>query len=290
VPRLLIALAASVVPLALAACAGDDDDGGRLRAVATIEPVAALVREVSGDRADLNVLVGPGVDPHDYELTAADRKTLDRADVVFRIGLDLDDDFVEGALDRDRDVVLTEGLALPRADDPHVWHDADLAKAMTNRIAAALTERDPGNAEAYRQRASAFMARLEAADRDARALIETIPAANRKVVTDHDAFGYFLDRYGLTLVGTVIPGLSTAAEPSAKELAGLVDTIRREKVKAVFSEGTADPKVAQRIAADAGAKVVDTLYGDSLGEPGSGADTIDGMLRANAKTIVEALR
>ncbi len=299
--RLVAVLLLSAALASLPGCGGDDaGDGTGLRVVATIAPAAALVLAVGGDLIRLTTLAPSGVDPHDYEVSASDRRAVAQAAVVFRIGLGIDA-FLDKVLDgRGKVVTLSDGLTLrygrtaggqPSAEpDPHVWHDAGNDRLMVGVIAATLAGADAANAELYRRNADAYVAKLEESDREVRALIDTIPAANRKIVTNHDALGYFFDRYQLTFVGAVIPNLTTQAEPSARDLAALVETIRREGVKAIFAESTVDPKVARRIAADTGVKVVDNLYGDSLGPPGSGAETVDGMLLANARSIAGALR
>ncbi len=122
------------------------------------------------------------------------------------------------------------------------------------------------------------------------AIIDEIPAGDRKLVTNHDAFGYFAHAFGLTIVGAVIPSLSTESEPSAQDTAALLDLIARENVKAIFAESSVNPKLASTLAGDAGVTIVDDLYGDSLGQPGSGADTVDGMLLTNARKIADALK
>ena len=121
-------------------------------------------------------------------------------------------------------------------------------------------------------------------------VLHEIPPDSRKLVTNHDAFGYFAQAFGLKIVGAVIPSVSTEAEPSAADTAALLDTIKKEKVKAIFAESSVNPAVARTIASDAGVKIVDDLFGDSLGKPGSGADTVDGMLLTNARKIADALK
>lgn len=305
---LLFAAFASLGALATG-CGGGGDEGGdgRLTVVVTVAPVGALVSAVAGSDADVRVLVGPGVDPHDYELKAADRRAVERADVIFRNGLGLDA-FLDRALKDSNGTIVTlsDGLMLrapdeePHAaggahahegeDDPHTWHDIDNDRAMVRAIAGALANADPAHETAYRARAEAYDARLVAVDGEIRALIATIPESNRKVVTNHDAIGYFLDRYGLRFVGAVIPGTSTQAEPSSKDVAALVETIRREGVKAIFADSSVDPKIARQVARDTGARIVDDIYGDSLGPAGSEAATVDGMLLWNARKMTEALR
>lgn len=307
--RLLAAATiALLVASVAAACSGDSGapafkDGERLRVVASVAAVGALAEAVGGGLVDLDVLAGPGVDVHDFELSPADRRKIAEAHLVVHIGLGLDA-FVERSASKGQLVTLGDGLPVlrragePTGDhasgqedyDPHVWHDVDNAKAMANALAEAFASVDKANAAAYRANAAALAGRLDATDRQVRALFDAIPVTNRKVVTNHDAIGYFLDRYGLEFVGAVIPARTTAAEPSAKDIASLAALIKEEGVRAIFAESSVDPKVAQQLARDTGVKIIEGLYADSLGPPGSGADTIEGMLLANATKIAEALR
>lgn len=310
------AIATLALVLPLAAC-GDDGDGsggaGRLPVVATIATLGALVQEVGGDRVALTTLAGAGVDPHDYELRASDRRAIDDAKVIFRNGAGIDG-FLDRAIDEHdpKVVTVTEGLALRPAEDdhehdhdqegdhdhghdhgefdPHVWHDIDLNKAIIDRIAQVLSEVDAANAATYRANAEAYKATLDTTDAEIRRLMEGIPVEKRKVVTNHDSMRYFLDRYGLEFVGAVFPTLDTQGEPSAQQVARLTDTIRREGVAAILAEGSVDPKIAAAIARDTNIPIVQGLYGDSLGPAGSGAETIHGMLLANARKIAEALQ
>ncbi len=291
-------LAASMLPLL--ACCGEGPGGGpassgKLQVVATIAITGALAESVGGEFIELRVLVRSGVDPHEYELKSDDRKAISRASVILRNGLAIDA-FLDKAIGEQKTITttVTDGLTLRKGegggDDPHVWHDPENDKAMIEAIVAAFAAADPPNAPAYRGNGDAAKARFDEADRQIRALIATIPAANRKMVTNHDAFGYFIERYGLTFVGAVIPSLTTQSEPSSKDIAALIDLIEKEGVKAIFSESSVDPKVAREIARDTNVRIVDDLYGDSLGEPGSGAETVEGMLLANAGKIAEALK
>jgi zinc/manganese transport system substrate-binding protein len=174
--------------------------------------------------------------------------------------------------------------------DPHVWHDPDNVKIMVRNIAHALADADPENAAAYEANADAYEAVLDDTKAEIQALIDEIPEENRKLVTNHDAFGYFARAFGLEVVGAVFPSITTEAEPSARETAALLDTIEREGVKAIFAEASVGSGLAETLASDAGVLIVDDLYGDSLGPPGSGADTVHGMLLWNAERISEALR
>jgi ABC-type Zn uptake system ZnuABC Zn-binding protein ZnuA len=281
----------------LVACGDDDaDDGDGVQVVATTAVIGALTREVAQDNVRLSVLISPGVDPHDYEPTAADLRRIGGAKLVLKNGLHLDD-FLDRAISsaggNARVVTVTDGIQ-PRVvdgeEDPHVWHDPANVQVMVANIADALAEADPQNAAVYRDRAEAYARQLHEVDQQIRDLIESIPPPNRKMVSNHDSFGYFNDRYGIEFIGAVLPGLGTSSEPSAREIADLIETIRRENVKAIFAEETVEPRIARRIAEDTGVQIIDDLYGDSLGEPGSGAETVDGLLLYNARKIAEALR
>lgn len=297
-PARALPIVLAVASLLFAACSGaaPTKDDGRLRVVATIAPVGALAGAVAGDAVRLDVLVRAGVDPHSYELKAGDARAVARAQVILRNGLGTDA-FLDKALKGSKAAVvtLTDGLTLRTEDgvasrDPHVWHDLRNDIAMVDTIVKALSAADPAHASTFEANGRAYQERLRAVDREVQAIIDAIPPANRKMVTDHEAFGYFAARYGLTIVGSVIPGTSTGVEPSAAEIAALIETVRREGVRAIFAESSVDPKVARRVAEETKVKIVDDLYGDSLGAPGSGADTIEGMLVSNARKIADALK
>lgn len=299
-PALVLALA-----MALGAC-GDGDGRGEttgagIKVVATTTQIGALTRAVAGDDVELTILLSAGADAHDYEPSPKAVAQIKDAKVVLVNGIGLDawlDDVISGA-GANQVVVVTDGIAIRERGeedrsngegDPHVWHDPLNAKVMVDNIVRVLGAADPGNAATFRANGDAYKAKLDAVDGQVRALIDSIPAANRRVVTNHDSFGYFFDRYGLEFVGAIIPGTAKDAQPSAKDLADLTEQIAREGVKAIFAEEEVDPKVARQLAEDTGVSIVTGLYADSLGAPGSGADTIDGMLLANATRIAEALR
>ncbi|MBE0608925.1 MAG: zinc ABC transporter substrate-binding protein [Dehalococcoidia bacterium] len=303
--RALLMLLALLAIWVTAACGGGDDDGGTttgtgVKVVATTTQIGALTREVAGDEVELTVLLSAGADAHDYEPSPKAVAQIKNAQVVLVNGIGLDawlDDVISGA-GAERVVMVTDGIAIREADaehgddegDPHVWHDPGNVKLMVDNIAAALSEADPEKAATFEANSDAYKAKLDAVDVQIRALIDSIPAENRKIVTNHDSFGYFFDRYEIEFVGAIIPGTSKDAQPSAKDLADLTDLIKREGVKAIFAEEEVDPKVARQLAADTGVAIVTGLYADSLGAPGSGAETVDGMLLSNATKIAEALR
>jgi manganese/iron transport system substrate-binding protein len=164
------------------------------------------------------------------------------------------------------------------------------AMTMTRNIRDALIQVDPTGTATYTRNTDAYLQQLTALDRWITDQVATIPAAQRELVTNHDAFGYYVRRYGLTFVGSIVPTMDSSAEPSAQQLVALVQQIKTLHVRAIFIESSINPKLEQQIARDAGVQVVDTLYGDSLGPAGSPAYTYEGMMRYNTDTIVRALK
>lgn len=296
---------------ALTACSmGDDtpEPGGRaLSVVATTTQVGSVAAEIGGDAIDLVTLLQPGVETHDFELTPAAGAALEAADLILVSGAGLEDwldDTIEtiGHADRVRDMSVGIELRMGGNEDhddedghdedadPHYWLTADNALLMVANVRAALVEALPGSEDVFTERADALIARLEAADNEIQALIGEVPQESRKIVTDHDALGYFIEAYGLELVGSVFPSLDVSAEPSAQDVEALVADIREHGVTAIFTESAVDPRLARAIADETHARLVqEPLYTDSLGPAGSGADTLDGMLLHNARVIRDGL-
>jgi ABC-type Zn uptake system ZnuABC Zn-binding protein ZnuA len=177
----------------------------------------------------------------------------------------------------------------PGKHDPHWWQDPRNAIAAVRQIAVVLARADPGHAGAYRANADAYVARLRRLDATIAGCVAPLAPAQRKLVTDHDAFDYYARRYGFRIVGAVIPAQTTQAEASAGELARLVRQIRREHVRAVFPEESVSPKVAEAVAREAGATARLRLYGDTLGPKGSAGETYVGMVTANTDRILDGL-
>lgn len=296
---------------AFAACGGGggsegETGGSGIKVVATTTQIGALTREVSGGLVELSVLLTAGSDAHDYEPDPSAIRRIAASQLLLRHGLGLDnwlDSSIESAGGSKLVVTVSEGATLApgaRASagegendeefDPHIWQDVDNAKVMVDNIVRALSEADGPNAATFAANGAAYKAKLDATDVEVRRILATIPPGNRKLVTNHDAFGYFIRRYDLQYVGAIIPSTQKDAQPSAREIAELQDLIKKEGVRAIFAEEEIDPKVAREIAKDTNLKIVDTLYADSLGKKGSGAETIDGMLLYNARAIAEALK
>lgn len=311
----IAALLATTVLLSACATPGAEV-GDRPRVVATTTQVGSVAEEVGGEAIELSVLLAPGVEAHDFELTPAAAAAIEDADLILVSGAGLESWLGEALTTIGGDVPvadLSEGVALrtpaaptPADDehadasqgdehgdgevDPHYWLSAPNAMAMVTNARDALTSVAPEQASAFADGADALTGRLEAADDEIRRLMADIPEQRRGIVTNHDALGYFIDEYGLRFVGSVFPSLDVSAEPNPAQLAELIDTMRAEDVAAVFSESAVNPRLAQAIADESGATVIDEpLYTDSLGPAGSGADTLDGMLLHNARVIHAAL-
>ena len=281
---LLICLAA------LAGCGGEAAAGGDgIRVVATTGQAADLARAVAGERAEVIGLLPPNADPHEFELRPDDVKELAGADLVVRSGGDLDEwlsDAIDSSGSDARVIELGDHVELD-ADDPHWWQDPRTAIAAVAALRDALAKADPGGAGAYRRAAAAYTRRLERLDRAVAACIGKVPADERTLVTTHDSLGYYARRYGIRVVGAVIPSLSTAAQPSAGDVSELVETIEREGVEAVFAESSVQPDVEEAIAREAGARVGKALWADTLGPEGSDGATYVDSIASNTAALVD---
>lgn len=278
--RLLAALL--LLAVALVACGEDDRaaSDGRVTVVATTTQAADLVRQVGGADVEVVGLLAPNADPHDYEVRPRDLQALTEADLIVRSGGDLDEwlqEAIDGAGSDAPVLTLMDGVRT-LGDDPHWWQDPRNAILAAGEIGRAL-DLDAGP----------YQERLRRLDREVAACLDRIPAARRKLVTTHDALGYYARRYGIEVVGTVIPSLSTRGQPSAGETAELIATIRREGVRAIFAESSVNAKVEQAIARETGARVGAALWADSLGPEGSGGETYVGSIAANTRAIAEGL-
>ncbi len=290
-----IALAGAAAALGVAGCGGGGAADGKLTVVATTTQVADFARAVGGDRAEVHAVLAPNTDPHDYEPRPDDVRATAEAAVVLASGDGLDawiGDVVRqsgadtGVTDLARSAVARVPGAGDEPVDPHWWHDPRNAEAAVRAIATAFSRADPDGAQGYRRRTTAFVARLRALDRGISRCMARVPAGERKLVTDHDAFGAFTRRYGITVVGAVIPSQTTLAQSSAGDIAKLTRTIRAEGVKAVFPESSVNPRVARAVAAQTGATTEYELYGDTLGPRGSDGATYLQMEAHNADAMV----
>lgn len=286
----------------LAGCAPEDggpadaaNDGDRVGVVATMTILAEMAEQVGGERVAVTSLVPIGGDPHTYEPVPGDVAEVSEADLVLDNGLGLSPWFeaLESNVDG-RLVVLAEDLAEEaRSDrdgrpDPHFWMSPAHAARYVTAIEDALVALDPERAAEYEAGAQAYREHLAAADEEVREILEVVPPEHRDLVTYEDAYGYFAEHYDFEMAGSVL-GATTEEEPSAQHLRQLVDLIEEQGVRAVFPQVSENPAVMERLAKDAGVELGGELFVDSLGEPGSGAETYAGMLRANAEAIAEGL-
>jgi len=287
--RAAVAAAAAIGVAGLAGCGSGSGDDGRLSVVATTPVVADFARQVGGDAVDVVQLLQPNSDPHAYEPRPSDVRHTADGQVVLESGLHLDH-WMGEVIDQsgaDPDVVdLSAEIPVKLGDDPHWWHDPENAIAAVTAISTAFARADPDRTATFDANATAYIARLQALERRVRACVDAVPAAQRKLVTDHDALNYFARRYGIDVVGAVIPSQSTQAQASAGEVADLVQTIRDQDVRAVFPESSVNEKLARTIARQTGARIGGTLYADTLGPAGSGGATYLQAEQHNADAIV----
>ena len=270
----------------------------------TTSVLGDVVENLVGDAAEVEVIMPPNADPHDFQASAQQAAALREADLVVVNGAGFEAG-LEEAIDAAVDDGATVFAAVDHVDtlaatgeheegegvDPHLFTDPARMATATEALTDVLADNVPGlDDPAFRDRARAYLDQLRALDAEVEAILAPVPAADRKLVTNHDVFSYFADRYGFTVVGTVIPAITTSAEPSAGELDELAATIEAEGVRAVFADTSSREALADALAAEVGGDVqVVELYSESLGEPGSEGDTYDDMMRTDATRIANAL-
>jgi len=289
--------------LGLASCnpsAPDEEaSAGVPRVVSTSTILADLTEQVGGAAIEHTGLLEPGADPHLYEPVPADSIALEKAALIFYNGYNLEPGLIkliEAAGLQARHVAVGEQVKPldfdydgQRVPDPHVWGDVENAIVMVETIRDELSELSPGDAATFAANAAALSAQLEQLDTWIAAQIATIPAAQRRLITTHDAFQYYAAAYGLEIPGTLI-GISTEEQPSAQTVSQLVQAIVAARVPAIFAETTINPTLIRTVAEEAGVALAPReLYSDSLGAPGSAGDSYLKMMAANTQTIVEAL-
>lgn len=277
----------------------------QLKVVASFSILADLAREVGGGAVDVMALVGPDGDAHVFEPSPQDAMKLQQARVLVINGLGF-----EGWMPRLKaasgfkgaEIVASRGIKArsfagkqekghghehQHATDPHAWQDARIAQAYVRNIAEGFSLADPANVTHYRARADAYLARLDALNDHIRSTLGRLPSNRRTAVTNHDAFGYYAQAYGIRLVPA--RGLSTDSEPSARDLARLIDQMRKEQIKAVFVENISDPRLMEQLTRETGAVIGGKLYSDALSPAGGGASTYVEMMEANTAAFYKAL-
>ncbi len=267
---------------------------GRLDVVASFSILGDFVRNVGGDRVSVTTLVGQNGDAHVYTPAPADAKKIADAKLVVINGLGLEGwlpRLVQSAGSKATIVTTTQGITprkLGSGIDPHAWQSVANAKIYVTNIRDALVAADPVGAEAYRANAGVYLAKLDALEREVREVIAQIPESRRKVISTHDAFGYFAAVYGIDFIAP--QGVSTEAEVSARDIARIITQVRTTKIPAVFLENISDSRLMRRISSETGARIGGTLYSDSLTDEKGDAPTYIDMVRHNIKALTSALR
>ncbi len=282
---------AGAIVLLAAACTGTGDGGTTITVVATTTIWGDVVGNVVGDEAEVVVLMPVGADAHDFQLSSQQAAHLSTADLVVANGLFLEEgmhDALEAAAAAGANIVEVGDLLDPVGGDPHVWMDPTRLARAAILIGQRLADVQPEGG--WLVRAETYAASLLAADLEIQEILSVVSSDRRKLVTNHEALGYFAARYGFEVVGSVIPGGTTLGQPSSAELAALVATMRAEEVTAIFAETVDSTALAEAVAAELGEEAtVIELHTESIGAPGSGAETIIAMLLTNAGLIADAL-
>ena len=296
--QVLAAIAASIV----LAAAGPAFAQEKLKVVASFSILADFVKNVGGERIDLVSLVGPNGDAHVYAPSPADAKKIADAKVVFVNGLGFEgwiSRLVKASGTKAPVVVATKDVK-PRKtagghghghahdnSDPHAWQSIQNAKIYVANIRDALVTADPAGKSAYETNATGYLGKLDALETEIKAAIAKIPADRRRIITTHDAFGYFHDAYGMDFIAPV--GVSTESEASARDVAKIITQIKKQKIPAVFMENVSDPRLVKRIADETGARVGGTLFSDALSDDKGPAPTYIDMMRNNVRQFSVAL-
>jgi zinc/manganese transport system substrate-binding protein len=293
-----LTLAASVLPAAA-------QNVDRLKVVATFSILGDMVRNVGGERIEVKTLVGPNGDAHVYSPTPADGRRLTEAKIVFTNGLKFEgwiDRLVKSSGTKAAKVEAAKGVKSLKGEeeghghahdhghgglDPHAWQSIGNAKIYVANIRDALIAADAAGKAAYEANAAAYLKQLDEIEAEVKGLVTSIPKERRRIITSHDAFRYFEEAYGIDFVSP--QGVSTEAEASAKDVARIIQQIRREKIAAVFVENVSDARLMERIAKETGAKIGERVYSDALSEPNGPAGTYIDMMRHNIRAFSAAL-
>jgi len=293
---------APAAPTAAPAADAPAAPAGALTVIATTTQIEDVLGVLAGDRVTVVGLVARNGDPHEFEPTPENVKQVADADAVFKNGAGFEgwlDELIANAGGERPVFDLSEGLTLGTVDnafeeggetDPHIWMSPVNMLTVVDNAVVGLKQLDPAGAATFDANATSYKAQLNELDAWAEQEMAVIPAERRKLVTAHDAMGYFASRYNFTILGAVVPSASTeAAETSAKELAALVETIKTAQVPTIFAEASNNPKFIEQVAAESGVKV-DELYVDSLGDKGGEAGTYLDFFRTNVNRVVAGLK
>ena len=259
-----------------------------------------FVRNVGGSRVTVSNIVPADGDTHTYQPATTDIQKMAQARLIFVNGVGFESwlsKLIANAGGEGKVVTVSSGLKAntfdedgQKVDDPHMWLDLSRSEHYVRQIAQALTQADPAGKAFYAANSSRYLGQIKALDRYAKTQVACIPAPSRKLVTNHDALGYFAARYGFKIVGEVIPSLGTEQEPSAQDMAKLSRAIKKEGVKAIFTENVVNKKLAETVAGETGAKIAPPLFTDALGAKGTAQNTFLKAFRYNIDTLVGALK
>jgi zinc/manganese transport system substrate-binding protein len=292
-----VLIRALILLLALSPLAARAEGPEKLPVVASFSILADFVRQIGGDKVAVKSLVGPNGDAHVFQPSPADAQSLAGAKLIVVNGLALEgwiSRLIAASGAKAPVVVATKGVNPREGEedgekgvDPHAWQSIANAKIYVDNILAGLIAADPADADYFHARARQYELALDETDRKVRAAIASIPPENRKIITTHDAFGYFGAAYGFTFIAPL--GLSTDSEPSARDVARLIAQIKREHAPAVFLENISDPRLMKRVGQESGAKIGGDLYSDSLSSPDGPAGTYIAMMEHNIVELKKAL-
>jgi zinc/manganese transport system substrate-binding protein len=297
--RAAVSILAGCLVLAGSSLPAAAQGASKLKAVATFSILGDLVRQVGGERVEVTTLVGPNGDAHVYSPTPADGRRLAEAAIVFTNGLQFEgwiDRLIQSSGTRAVKVEAAKGVKPQKGEngdhdhggfDPHAWQNIGNARIYVANIRDALIAADPAGQAAYEAKAADYLTRLDAIESEVKSLVADIPPERRRIITSHDAFRYFEDAYGIDFVAP--QGVSTEAEASAKDVARIIQQIRREKIAAVFVENISDARLMERIAKETGAKIGERVYSDALSDPSGPAGTYIDMMRHNIRAFSAAL-
>jgi zinc/manganese transport system substrate-binding protein len=292
--RYLTCFVATLLAFALP---GESVGAEKLKAVASFSILADLVQQVGGDHVNVTAIVGPDGDAHVFQPSPQDAKAVADAKLVIVNGLGLEGwmaRLVQSSGTKAPVVVASKGVKPLQGEgedkgkaDPHAWQSIANAKIYVANIRDGLIAANPADKADFETAAKTYLAKLDQLEREVKAAIAAIPPKNRKIITTHDAFGYFGRAYGMSFIAP--QGVSTETEPSAKDIATIIRQIKAQRIPAVFLENISDDRLMQQIARESGAKIGDKLYSDALSKPGAGADTYIGMMQNNIAAFTKAL-
>lgn len=292
------------IAVLLTACSTPTQSSSSLQVLATTTYLADLAQNVAGNRLQIDTLMPSGVDPHSFEPTPADLRRVADSTVLISNGAGFEeflDKLLQNAGGKRQMIEASNGLTSRKpspgepidADnpvDPHFWLDPNNAIQYVENIRDGLSQADPDGKSIYTANAAAYIAKLKDLDGWIKQQVQAVPVEHRLLVTNHESFGYFADRYGFKIVGAIIPSVSTGASPSAEQLAKLVDQVKKSSARAIFIETGNNPQLANQVAKEAGIQVVTQLYTHSTSDAKGVAPTYIDMLKYDAMAIVNALK